>query len=166
MDVNLIIPHLGESISAPALAGVLTNYGIDVKQEVNLPDGEYRDYVERPAEGFSLVFTDEAIFFGRGEQQIGAGPMYFSGIFLYMEGKDGYSQYQGPIPFGLDFTQGHDELVALLGTPSWQRLRDDGTIAADRWDEKAEFRIHVTYSLKNGKPLLISLQRPDSKQLP
>lgn len=163
MDLDKIIPHFGEPVSLSALGKMLEGMGINVEQELRLQEGEYREYIGRPMEGYSLVFTDEAMHLGKSKQALGTGPLYFSGVFLYAQGKDGYSQFCGKIPLGIDFSMDHDALVALLGPPSWQRKRDDETVAADRWDDKPAFRIHVTYSKKGGKPVLISLQRPDAE---
>lgn len=160
MNLNEIISNLGKPAST--LQSSFLSSGIDIAAELKLPSSEFRTYLERPSFGYSLVFTDEAVFLGKKKQPVGVGPLYFSGIFLYSEGKDGYSQFQGEIPFGIEFSKKHDELVSLLGAPNWQRLRDDGTIAAERWDEKGVFRIHITYST-NGKIVIISLQKPDEK---
>lgn len=158
MNLLEIIPYLGRPVSA--LENIFLSNGIHIATELQLFADEFRAYLEKPKEGFCLVFTDEAVFLGKKMQPLGTELLYFSGIFLYSEGKDGYSQYQGEIPFKIEFSKSHDELASLLGPPNWQRLRDNGTIAADHWYEKADFRIHITYSAENSA-VLISLQKPD-----
>jgi hypothetical protein len=59
-DVSRVLCYLGESINNSNLIEVLLESGIDIKKEVILPEGEFRTYIERPAEGISLVFTDGA----------------------------------------------------------------------------------------------------------
>ena len=102
------------------------------------------------------------MFLGKKEQPIGQGTLYWTGIFLYSEGEDGYSEFSETMPFGINFEIDREQLISMIGTPSWSRRRPDGSIAADRWDELAAFRIHVTYSKATLKPTIISLDIPDS----
>jgi hypothetical protein len=39
-------------------------------------------------------------------------------FFLYAEGTDGYSQYQGKLPLGLSFAHTRQQIESLLGKPS------------------------------------------------
>jgi len=160
IDLRVILPRLGESIHVPALVDAFMEIGIDLTSELRLPEGEYSAYVERRGEGLCFVFTDEGMFLGKGEQPFGQGPLYFTGIFAFAEGREGDAQYPGDLPFGINFSHGRSDLAALIGEPSRQRTRDDGTTAAERWDDKPDFRIHITYCQASGKPALISLERP------
>ncbi len=163
MNLEKFIRLIGKSASDEELTNAVSIVDVNLKKELQLPDGEYRAYIECPKSGFSLVFTDKAVFLGKTQQSIGIGDLYFSGIFLYAEGKDGYSKFQGDLPNGLSFDSTNEELVRKLGTPSWERSRPDGSKAADRWDDLADYRIHITYSKESGKPVVISLNRADAK---
>jgi hypothetical protein len=165
MEIGKLLKHLGQSITSQKLLNDLLEIGINPSQELILPDGEYRAYIERSNEGLSFVFTDEAIFLGKADQAIGKGDLYFSGVFLYAEGKDGYKQFVGNMPMNLSFENTRDEIVKYLGKPSWNRKRSDGSTVADRWDNSVgcDYRIHITYLKSSKKPVLISLNIADKE---
>lgn len=163
MEIEQLIPIVGRPVSDAEVARVLSQIGVDVQHGVALNEGEYRAYVERPKEGFSLVFTDEAMFLNKANQGIGVGELFFSGLFLYAQGKDGYSQFQGQLPKGISFFQDRSKIIEQLGVPSWERKRDDGSIAAERWDIPP-FTLHLTYSREKSTPTLVSFQVPDQKR--
>jgi hypothetical protein len=151
-------PLLGSSIRAPACRSALGRLGIDCNS-IEMPDDDFRTYVEHTSEGISLVFTDEAPFLGKGDMPIGTGEIFFSGIFLYSEGKEGYSEYAAPLPFGLRFEETSDAARAKLGLPEWHR-QVDGRLIADRWTVDDGARLHLTYS-PVGTIELLSFQVPD-----
>ncbi len=154
---------LGLRVSEPTVVAELAAMGIDVRtQHSMIPPGEYRGYIEKPKDGFAVVLTDEAVFLGKGKSTIGGGVPYVSGLFFYAEGKDGYSQYSEELPYGLDFSQDRDSIVAKLGPPSWERKREDGSVVADRWDYKTR-RLHLTYSRAPLAPVVVSVQVPDKR---
>ncbi|MFZ6707996.1 hypothetical protein [Undibacterium sp. TC9W] len=161
MDINLFISQLGMSVLTPSVITLFAGISVDLSNDLNLPMDEFDCYVEQPDDGICFVFTDEAMFLGKDKQVLGSGPLYFSGIFLYAEGKDNYSQFRGVIPFGISFTDKHEELVSLMGVPTWQRMRNDGSVAADRWDNVAANQIHISYSANDGQVVLVSLQKPN-----
>lgn len=163
MEIENLLECLGEPISSRRLASVLQGKGIDLSNGLILPKGEYRAYIERPTEGYSLVFTDEAVFLGIANQPIGKGALYLSGVFLYAEGKDSYSQFVGELPMGLSFSTSQENIGKKLGSSSWDRKRSDGSVAAERWDNVADYRIHITYSKSTSKPVLISLSKADKQ---
>jgi hypothetical protein len=163
MEIEDLLTCLGQSELDQRLIGILQEIGIDLPNELSLPEGEYRAYIERPNEGYSLVFTDEAMFLGKGNQAIGKGALYLSGIFLYAEGKDGYLQFEGELPMKLSFSNMREDIIEELGKATWNRARADGSIAAERWDTAADFRIHITYSKSTSKPVLISLNIADKQ---
>lgn len=151
-------PLLGLSILNPICAAGLKDVGVDT-QSIKIPVDEFRTYVERPSEGISLVFTDEAFFLGKSDMPIGTGEVFFSGLFLYSEGKDGYSQYSALLPFGLRFEQSANFVRARLGVPEWSR-ESEGRLVADRWTVEGGRRLHLTYS-RAGSIGLVSYQVPD-----
>lgn len=161
MDINEILAYLGRASSDQELANVFFGVGVDLALELRLPSGEYRAYIERPELGVSFVFTDEAVFLGENNQSVGVGGLYFTGIFLYADGKEQYAQFSGHIPKGLSFTVDRDGVIKNLGEPSWCRKRSDGSVAADRWDSIANYRLHITYSTETNTPALISISLPD-----
>lgn len=145
--------------SVPLQEG-LRKLGIEPREELLLPDGEYDAYVERPASGFSFIFTDEAMFLGKADQAIGTGRLFFTGVFLYAEGVDGYSQYSHELPEGLDFSDRPSSLRRRLGEPECSRWID-GAVRADRWLLEGR-KLHVSYSDK-GQIRVVSYFAPNSE---
>lgn len=150
---------LGHAIDEPDIKSALESFGIDIGVEIKLPEDEYTAYLERKADGYCFVFTDEAMFLNISDQRVGEGPLFFSGVFFYAEGKDGYSRYKGDLPVGLDFSFTRNEILNGLGQPTAQRMRDDGSIIGDRW-ELPNYFVSVTYSKNNNNPVLVSLFVP------
>ncbi|WP_447927010.1 hypothetical protein [Vreelandella sp. EE27] len=161
MEIENLLGCLGDAVSSRQLNSILQKEGIDLSSDLILPDSEYRTYIERPAKGYSLVFTDEAVFLGITNQPIGKSALYLSGVFLYGEGKDGYTQFNGKLPIGLSFSANQEDIKTMLGNPSWNRKRSDGSVAAERWDNIADYRVHITYTKPTSKPVLISLSKAD-----
>jgi hypothetical protein len=89
---------------------------------------------------------------------VGHGALYFTGIFFYAEGKDGYSGYKGALPEGLLMTDARDDILGKAGSPSFQRLRDDQTALGERWDRVA-YSFSVTYRRGDLMPTVVSLFR-------
>lgn len=163
MNLEHLFKCIGQTSNDENLVRELLVAGVDLSEGLDLPEGEYRTYVERPENGFSLVFTDEAMFLGKASQAVGLGELFMSGVFLYAEGKDGYSQYKGSLPLNLSFDVTSEILSKNFGDSSWNRTRPDGSIAADRWDNVADYRIHITYSKSSKKAMIISLNQADHK---
>lgn len=163
MRIDELLKFLGKPITDKELIEYFSKNDIDIFTEVKLEAGEYSTYLERKNDGYSLVFTDEGMFLNKPEQTFGEGKIYFSGVFLYAEGKNGYSQSQGYIPYTINFLDSRDDILKKMGAPSWTRKKKDGTIAADRWDNLDAFgkRIHITYSKATPSPVVISIGIPD-----
>ena len=109
------------------------------------------------------MFTDEAMLLGHKNVPVGEGLLYFTGMFVYRERRDGYERYDGTLPFGLDNANDRRSLQRVLGAPSWHRDRADGQIASERWDLDDGRRIHATYSSEERLSVL-SLSRPDRRE--
>lgn len=130
--------------------------------ELRLEEGEYRAYIEYKHMGFCLTFTDEAMFRGFSKQTIGSGPLYFSGVFFYAEGKDEYVQYDGWLPKSIGFEKTSSQLNQSLGQAEWSRKRSDGSLAYERWVD-GKLKIHVTYDKTKLTPSVIAISKPDKQ---
>jgi len=170
MTTDELLSYLGLPGSNQELIEYMGALKVDLANEMYLEKDEYgnydgyRVYIERPRDGYCLVFSDEAEFLGKRDQPIGAGELYFSTVFFYSEGKDDYSEYESDLPFGLMFQDTRDNVIRKLGVPSWQRLAQDGErVISDRWDELPDvpYRLHVTYYKDTGKISIISATIPD-----
>jgi hypothetical protein len=60
------------------------------------------------------------------------GSMVISAIFLYAEGVQGHSQFDGALPCDLKFGATRPEIRKQLGTPSWS----SPAMPIDRWSMK------------------------------
>lgn len=157
IKLNDLISFLGKTSKDELLIQYFSSINIDISDKLSLPDGEYRTYIDKPELGISLAFTDEAMFLDKDNQPIGFGLLYFSDIFLYSEGKDGYSQFKGILPADISFNSVYDELFSSFGAPSWSRKRVDGSLAAVRWDSLDKFRLHITFSKETKLPTVINI---------
>lgn len=159
MNLNEVLNCLGQPLNDLETAKVLKSIGVENLESIHVPDGEFSEYFISKSEGFSLIFTDEAMFLGRAHQLIGSGPLYFAGIFLYAGGKDGYSPFSSELPFGIRFSMNREDLVSILGESDWQANNTIGSVGAERWDGKAPYKIHIAYS-PEGKPAVITFNIP------
>jgi hypothetical protein len=104
---------VGSYEDAPSLQEVLGRLGKQTRpqrDETQLSFISFRNY------GISFAYEDEATFL-RKEQPLG-GKSLLTAIHLYSEGFEGYHQYQQPLPSGLIFRDGREEVHRKLGTPS------------------------------------------------
>ena len=148
---------LGRNVRDRELLAVLADSNVHLDQDLVLVAETAQAYLEKKGEGFSLAFHDDTF-----EDGVSTAPardqLIFHAVFLYAEGKDGYSQYRGAIPGGIRFDNTR-AAIEVLGAPSWHRKRDDGSVIAERWD-LPEHHIHVTYSRGAEMPTVISLGTP------
>ncbi len=161
MNLHEVLNCLGKPVNDLETARILNSIGVENLESIQVQDGKYSEYFISKPEGFSLIFTDEAMFLGKAKQIIGVSPLYFAVIFLYAGGKDGYSSFPGELPAGIRFDLTREDLINLLGEPSWQRQNSTGGAGVDRWDEKSRYRIHITYS-PEARPAVISLHMPNA----
>ena len=89
-----------------------------------------------------------------------------STIFLYSEGTDGYHEFSGTIPEGINFEDSQVAIRRRLGPPSDCGGGDviPGFGKARRWDryDRAGYFLHVEYVDGGSSIRLLSMMRPDS----
>jgi hypothetical protein len=159
--IDELLSVLGESLESPRLLKILGLMKISASNDMDCPSDDYRAYIEKEEEGFALLFTEAKWFL---EQKINHSDdklYYFTGVFFYSKGLDGYNQFEGELPLRLKFTLIHDDLVQLYGMPNFIR-EDSGAVEVARWDNIAPYRLHITYS-ESGLVELISLHTTDRK---
>ena len=164
LDTTPLLSFMGLSSTDKNLVDSMSQNQIYLEQELSLGIDEYRAYIEKPEDGFALIFTDESYFLGKGDSVIGEGDLFYSGIFFHSEGKDDYSEYKAVLPFELSFSDTRVDVLNKLGEQSWQRLAKDGIrVISDRWDSLPDvpYRLHVTYDKDTGKISIISASIPD-----
>ncbi len=162
MKTNELLSLLGRSVKDHELIVLGTKNNLDFSK-VEVEADFYRGYLENKQEGFSMVFTDEHEFLNNSEQDRNKGNLYFSGVFFYSDGKDGFSKYRDRLPKNINFFDSREDLFMKLGESSWQRKsRKDNSVIADRWDGSERY-IHITYDKKNKLPSIIGVHIPDKK---
>jgi len=165
IETVALLKLFGLSSSNQELLEYMNQINVAIDSELSLSDGEYRAYIEKPDDGYCLIFTDEAYFLGKPNQPIGSGTLFFGGVFFHSEGKDGYMQYKGELPFGLSFDDTRESVLNKLGEQSWQRLaRDNVRVISDRWDDLdgVPYQLHITYDKEHGRISIISASIPDT----
>jgi hypothetical protein len=101
----------------------------------DFPPDEFNIYFEDKALGFCLLFEDAAIV--RNPIAIGkpARTPIFVGCYYYSQGKDGYQQFMGSLPFGVDWIDTPISILAKLGTAKKNILNQKtGQLIAHRWE--------------------------------
>ena len=161
MYLQALLASLGKPITDDTVNKAFAEAHIDKEKIAPLPKGEFNTYLEEKSKGIAIVLTDAAMFLGQSNTPIGKGPLYFSGVFLYAGGKEDYAPFTEQLPHNITFKDTRNVLIEKLGEPSWSRRRNDGTLAADRWDEVACYHIHISYFKEAGLPSIITMQIPD-----
>ncbi|WP_154668335.1 hypothetical protein [Pseudoduganella violaceinigra] len=161
-----LLSLLGSSVNDHRLVEYFSPKGIDLLSALLLDEGEFTAYLQCKADGISFVFTDEAMFLQQDDQPIGLGPLYFSGFFLYSEGKEGFRRFTGQLPKALSFSDTQLNVQKKFArTADFRTLRDDGTVVRERWDEGGD-SIGVSYAKGADKGVeVISVFRPRIGQI-
>lgn len=118
--------------------------GFDLSK-LKLPSGEYTAYTEYKKEGYSLAFTDEAMFL-KNDTPLRKGELYLSAAFFYKDKVDKYKQYKGKLPFNLDFSMDYKEVVKVLNQEDFKRQRADKKVAMARWDSLASYIVFISFN--------------------
>lgn len=146
MDARTLAPLLGRPQDDPELIDRLRGWGVDIEMEVFPITGRDRRYIERPDQGFALLFE------GR------SAPLRFTTVFLYDQGHEDCDRFVGTLPFDLDFEEPAEAVVARLGAPSWSSAHSrEGHLVGVRWDAIADYRVHLSLRATPNTPKLITL---------
>ena len=161
MNAPALSKILGRSVTDQEAKNYFSSLGINLDKQLSLPEGEYRAYIECPSEGISFVFTDEAMFLGLAQKPLGSGPLYFSGMFFYSQGHDGYSQFNSQLPLNVVFSDTPALLQGKLGEHEWERKNEKGQLIARRWSFPDGKRLHITFTAQQTV-LIVSYGTPDA----
>lgn len=95
------------------------------------PPDEFHVFAEDKALGYSLKFEDAAV--GEAKAYPARTPLLVGGFF-YSQGKDGFQQFAGTLPFGVTWGDSPEQLVAKLGAPKFTiNNKKTGAVQAYRW---------------------------------
>ncbi|MBP0714328.1 hypothetical protein ABXK61_13495 [Burkholderia sola] len=118
-----------------------------------LPRGDKDTYLLNEAAGIELTFSDsESRNFP--ERDYPDGALVLFNVRYYGKEIDGFSIFQGTLPYGIKFGQKKSDLISLLGDPEW-RNPDESRL---RW-VRGNHRVHVTLD-NGGKAIIVSVGLP------
>ena len=100
-----LIDILGKNVASPEAAKELARYPA-LRREVDEEDSPDVRYLRSEKDGLQLKVSED------GE---------VLGIFLFTEGKEGFSQFAGELPAGLTFASTPGETLKALGAPGHSR---------------------------------------------
>lgn len=133
-----LIALLGESKSSPAFTEVLNDLG----KAGDWDDHKGHAYLNFRESGVSLSY----------EKRTGS----FQSIFLYGNGRDGFSEYRGLLPAGLTFHNTREEVHHKLGEPV---RSGPGPEVDTTWDlfQSGDHTVHFEFGA-DGQPSLITFE--------
>lgn len=138
-DLNLFISALGNSVNHSVVVDLIDHY------DLNRDDNYDQAYYENESYGIALSCDNEKI----------------EAIFLFSEGRDGFSQYVGPLVNDLSFGASKEEVIKSMGAPSEMGEPQKGTPSTThggwlRYDF-AEFSIHFSFRADKNEMDLVTL---------
>lgn len=147
----MLLELLGKKVASPEGAALLARYPeLEPDSDEDEPGvgGDTVHYLKSEADGLLIKVSGEGTILT---------------IFLMSEGKDGFSQFQGPLPGELRFSSTRREVVQALGAPA--HIRPPGRIGSFQQGELlrfdgAEHSIHVLFKGTGDGIELVTLMLP------
>ena len=127
-----LLELLGKNMASPEAIDVLERYpALEPETHAELEEGLH--YLRSESDGLLIKLSET------GEVLT---------IFLMAEGKEGFSQFAGPLPAGLSFGSTRREVVMALGAPAF--IRPPGKVGSFMLGElmrfdKPGYSIHVQF---------------------
>src|SRR4051812_11635173 len=147
----MLLELLGKKIASPEGAALLARYpALEPDSDEDEPGlgGDTVHYLKSESDGLLIKVSGEGTILT---------------IFLMSEGKDGFSQFRGPLPGELRFTSSRREVVQALGAPAY--IRPPGRIGSFlqgellRFDQAAH-SIHFLFKGSGDGIELVTLMVP------
>lgn len=109
-------------------------------------------YLPNKADGFCLLFEDADTVDHKLAKGKARRTPVFTGCFFYPEGIDEYSQFKGPLPEGIVWSDTSESILGKLGKPQNEIMnKKTGKLKAHRWNLGA-FLLTASYR-KEGTSL-------------
>ena len=121
----MLLELMGKKVASPEGAALLSRYpALEPDSDEDEPGegGDTVHYLKSESDGLLIKVSGEGTILT---------------IFLMSEGKDGFSQFQGPLPGELRFTSSRREVVQALGAPA--HIRPPGRIGSFQQGELLRF---------------------------
>src|SRR4051812_45237242 len=112
----MLLDLLGKKVASPEGAALLVRYpALQAESDDDEPTegGEPIHYLKSESDGLLIKVSDEGTVLT---------------IFLMSEGKDGFSQFKGPLPGELSFSSTRRQVVQAMGAPAY--IRPPGRIGS------------------------------------
>lgn len=120
MNGNQLVELLGYSSIAPPLDDFLSLHGVTKKPKTGNDVGPIKD----KKSGLAFEYLDPLDF----EENVGRprseGRFVLRGVDFYADEVDGYTGFNGNLPFNLTFATNETEMEKLLGAPRKKRAGD------------------------------------------
>ena len=132
----MLLELLGKKVASPEGAVLLARYPSlepDSDEDAAGIGGEPVHYLKSEDDGLLIKISAEGTVIT---------------IFFMSEGKDGFAQFEGPLPGNLRFTSSRREVVQALGAPAY--IRPAGRIGSFQQGEllrfdRAEWSVHFQF---------------------
>ncbi len=149
MDIDKLIELFGKEYRDKKLVDFFKENGFDVVKSVQewmktkyYKGAESSTYAENINRGYSLHFSDELDYFNAEDGKYGeSGRYYFTSVYFYSDGADGYHQYEGELVNGIRITDTRDEIRALMEKP----YKGHDFLDRDKWEDVNGCIVSVNY---------------------
>ena len=145
---------LGCLSDSEEIKSLLTAYSVP-NARIKLKRGENTAYVECEQHGIAWSFD---VVESRSEPRFAKlpeGALVLSAVFLFAEGQQGNSQYQGRLPMSLNFEDSRNAVHGRLGAPN----KTNEFFPIDRWDLE-DHQLAVNFNDEGSRIEYITVQLP------
>jgi len=147
----MLLELLGKKVASPEGAALLARYPeLEPDSDEDEPGlgGDSVHYLKSEGDGLLIKVSGEGTILT---------------IFLMSEGKDGFSQFQGPLPGSLRFSSTRREVVQAFGAPAY--IRPAGRIGSFQQGEllrfdRPEHSVHILFKGTGEGIELVTLMLP------
>lgn len=153
MNPNELIGILGLTSEDVVVKKILAYFSIT--KAPKLPKGRTNAFAVNEKKGIDFTFKDERML-ELPMREYEEGSLVLVNIRFYADGVEGYRQFRGELPYGLNFSMGWKEVLAKLGKNPAEKGDE---IAIMRWD----FRNHclfVQYGESGQSIETVAIQTP------
>ncbi|WP_124574499.1 hypothetical protein [Herminiimonas sp. KBW02] len=118
-----------------------------------LSRGDFDTYLLKKAAGIELTFSD-SVSLKFSERAYPDKSLVLVNVRYYGEKIQGFSIFQGDLPYGIAFGRKKADLLLLLGEPEWKNPEQSRL----RWI-RGNHRVHLTFD-DNDKVIIVSVGLP------
>lgn len=118
-----------------------------------LPRGDFDTYLLKKAAGIELTFSDSGSL-KFPERDYPKRVLVLVNVRYYGKKIQGFSIFQGDLPYRIEFGQKKADLLALLGEPEWKNPEQSRL----RWI-RGNHRVHVTFDA-DDQAIIVSVGLP------